>query len=43
LTTNAECADFRSSVDRMYGERDEFFFHFTTAEAGFEFILPGGL
>ena len=27
----------------MYGERDEFFFHFTTAEAAFEFILPDRL
>ena len=27
----------------MFGARDQFFFHFTTAEAAFEFILPDGL
>lgn len=27
----------------MFGERGQFYFHFTTAEAAFEFILPDGL
>jgi hypothetical protein len=33
----------RPTIAGMYGQRGEFFFHFTTAEAAFELILPDRL